>query len=72
MRISILLQHDEHESPPGTPTDDLFQVILGLSRTTLALAAVNFGVRVLPDWWSLDLTNSAAGTPGVGPWVIPG
>ena len=36
----------------------LAEVITGLSRTTLALAAVNFGVRVLPDWWSLGLTNS--------------
>lgn len=36
----------------------IISVITGLSRTTLALAAVNFGVRVLPYWWSLELTTS--------------
>ena len=36
----------------------VISVTTGLSRTTLALAAVNFGVRVLPETWCLDLENS--------------
>ncbi|CAK8990136.1 unnamed protein product [Durusdinium trenchii] len=36
----------------------IISVSTGLSRTTLALAAVNFGVRVLPDTWTWDLTTS--------------